>query len=428
MFRADNLVIILGFFIAGCGNATDTAPECTTPVSGVAFVTAEMLNDEIDPDSLQVIHVRSSDGNLWLYLTRSGKAVLGLRAYACEPFHGGLAALGTVDTPRHGVRHYGFVNSHGEMVIDPVYDYAESFHEGRAVVGRDEKYGFIDERGEIVVPLKYEACGSFRSGVGWGRLGQKKVFFDPDGNVLFKESDADHFSDGLLFVSRDAAPKAPPGRTAPAGTIQRGYVDKSGRFAFMTDSSVLDGGEFHEGLAVVSLAGRGHPKFSYIDKSGKQAFAAEFRGAEDFSDGMALVRSDVDGKRVCGYIDKNGQMVIKPQFNQGRSFSEGLAAVFVRAEDLPGKDRRDKKPETDESRSPRQQGDSGNIPDVLHLDIAPAGKWGYIGKTGEFIISPDLDSAGNFQHGLARVRRGKNYGFIDKSGAWVWRGAQIELR
>lgn len=432
MFCTNNLCIVLGFFLAGCGNANDTAPEHPTPVSGAAFVTAEILNDEIDPDSLRVIYVRSGrDGNLWHYLTPSGKAVLGLRAYSCEPFHDGLAKVGTSDTQNHGIRNYGFVNSHGEMVINPTFDHAQSFQEGRAVVGRNERYGFIDAQGKIVVPLEYEVCGSFRGGIGWGQQGDKKVFFDTDGNVLFEMPEgeaAGRFSEGLLFVSRDTTPKAPPGRTKPAGTIQRGYVDKTGKFAFTTDSSVLHGGEFHEGLAVVSLAGRPQPSYSYINKDGKQAFPAEFQGAEDFSDGMALVRSNVDGKRVCGYIDKSGKLVIKPQFHQGGPFSEGLAAVFVREEDLPGQDRRDRKSETDESRSHRQQGDSGNIPEDLHPDIAPAGKWGYIDTTGKFIISPVFDSADVFHHGLARVRREKHYGFIDKNGAWVWRGTQIELR
>lgn len=121
-------------------------------------------------------------------------------------------------------------------------------------------------------------------------------------------------------------------------------------------------------------------------------------------------------------------MVIKPQFYQGRPFSEGLAAVYVLEDDLPEQDRRDKETETDESRLSRQQGDPGSQHDELHGDMAPPGKWGYIDKTGKFIVSPDLNSAGDFRHGLARVRRGKHYGFIDKNGAWVWRGTQIEYR
>jgi hypothetical protein len=46
-------------------------------------------------------------------------------------------------------------------------------------------------------------------------------------------------------------------------------------------------------------------------------------------------------------------------------------------------------------------------------------KWGYIDKSGSFIINPDFDDAGSFVDGLAKVRVNGKYGFIDLRGRRV---------
>ncbi|GAH30691.1 unnamed protein product, partial [marine sediment metagenome] len=48
-------------------------------------------------------------------------------------------------------------------------------------------------------------------------------------------------------------------------------------------------------------------------------------------------------------------------------------------------------------------------------------KWGYIDKTGKWVITPQFQWAGSFSEGLAAVRiEGKwGWGYIDKTGKWV---------
>jgi hypothetical protein len=65
----------------------------------------------------------------------------------------------------------GYVNINGEIIIEPKFDLAFSFNEGRAVVakliGYDEyempiyKFGYIDTKGNLVIPFLYDQAFAF---------------------------------------------------------------------------------------------------------------------------------------------------------------------------------------------------------------------------------------------------------------------------
>jgi hypothetical protein len=79
-----------------------------------------------------------------------------------------------------------------------------------------------------------------------------------------------------------------------------------------------------------------------------------------------------------GFMDKTGNLVISASFKSAEDFAEGLAAVFLEME----------------------------------------GKSKFIDKTGK-IVTPLFDAARSFSEGLAPVKQGDNWGFIDASGRWV---------
>ena len=47
---------------------------------------------------------------------------------------------------------------------------------------------------------------------------------------------------------------------------------------------------------------------------------------------------------------------------------------------------------------------------LAHVRIG--GKWGFIDKTGHYVINPQFDSAESFSDGLAAVRIGNKWGYI----------------
>lgn len=55
---------------------------------------------------------------------------------------------------------YGIINTKGEYIVEPQYDYIESYSCGLACVSKNEHYGYIDESGELVIPLEYLRAGS----------------------------------------------------------------------------------------------------------------------------------------------------------------------------------------------------------------------------------------------------------------------------
>jgi hypothetical protein len=45
---------------------------------------------------------------------------------------------------------------------------------------------------------------------------------------------------------------------------------------------------------------------------------------------------------------------------------------------------------------------------------------GYIDHAGTMVIKAQFDRAGRFQGGIARVLIGNKWGYIDKTGNYVW--------
>jgi hypothetical protein len=201
---------------------------------------------------------------------------------------------------------------------------------------------------------------------------------------------------------------------------KRGFIDGSGALVIpaMFDSA----GSFHEGLARVEVGvvqtGRSFDHsdstWGFIDETG--AFVAEpvFDYAGDMHEGRASVRVD----RRYGFIDATGELVL-PAIWSGRvgEFSDGRASVDL------GRDRLgylDLDGQLVISLHDVDNGDPGTFSDgrvrVSRTDDTTA----YLDRDGELVFELGEDSFGReFREGLAAVRVGKAWGFVDTSGAFV---------
>jgi len=158
-----------------------------------------------------------------------------------------------------------------------------------------------------------------------------------------------------------------------------------------------------------------HGKWGYMDKSGKMVIPPQYYDAYPFNEGMARVQpwsTLSKAIRVC-FIDKSGKWLGNFKvYSNAQDFSEGLALVIV-----PGERGFGYIDATGNMAIP--QDDSHEAGGQFHEGLAAikqGGKWGYIDKSGKMVIAPQFNEALRFSEGLASVKSGDKWGFIDKSG------------
>ena len=151
---------------------------------------------------------------------------------------------------------------------------------------------------------------------------------------------------------------------------------------------------FVEGLArecigeCTSYAKEGKSHYGFIDRQGGWAIRPIFSAAGDFHQGRAAVSLHRDGdtrigsdrgRDVCGFVDVHGKFVIPPVYDAVGDFSEGLAAV------------------------------------------KRAGAYSFIDLDGKLAIPAKFEGAGGFSGGWASAQLdySSGWGFIDRSGKWI---------
>ena len=90
---------------------------------------------------------------------------------------------------------YGYKDHDGNPFVEPKFDAASAFREGRAVVGnRDSdgymKYGYIDDKGDVVIPIQYYIADDFSNGVasvGVNIENPEMYYIKQDGSMLFNK-------------------------------------------------------------------------------------------------------------------------------------------------------------------------------------------------------------------------------------------------
>ena len=160
----------------------------------------------------------------------------------------------------------GFIDSEGNVVIQPKYEVAEDFSEGLAHVaeyGWGGAYEFINTRGEVVFQLLE----------GVSVLGA--------------------FHEGLCLVEVDG---------------KCGYIDKTGTMAIAPQFDVAY--DFKYGVALVSSDADIDEHWGFIDKTGREIVPMKYRRAEPptfwyTDDGLLRL---LDGNETC-YFDTTGRQI-----------------------------------------------------------------------------------------------------------------------
>jgi len=186
-------------------------------------------------------------------------------------------------------------------------------------------------------------------------------------------------------------------------------MDRAGRVVIAP--AFLDERDFFHGLAAVLLP---QGKWGFIDETGKLAITALFDEVGDFIGDLAPVRIE----RKWGYVDTSGRMAIEPRFQSAGEFHGGLARVHLwnRVVCTRGEFTSDDAPLY---AFHLLEDDKSDLPECF----PEGGKFGYIDRTGKFVIAPQFFIAQDFAEGLAAVRveegAGSRWGYIDRTGQMV---------
>lgn len=92
-----------------------------------------------------------------------------------EPYYEGLRTFTDKEL------NYGFEDELGNILVEPIYEYADNFKEGLALVRQNGKFGFINKLGDVVIDIKFDDAKSFNNGFALVLLGNKEFFIDKSG-------------------------------------------------------------------------------------------------------------------------------------------------------------------------------------------------------------------------------------------------------
>lgn len=274
---------------------------------------------------------------------------------------------------------WGYINSDGEYIIAPQFDFACNFddedrvakvclkHESslwRLLKGsssfRYGTYAYIDECGRVISNSTASTINSGYFFNGQGIAVDGDSIYDKTGAILYRAKTGFKIEGNLIDdrvpISNEFSDHFPR---------LKGYSDKRGEVVIPCryDSA----GDFKNGLAKVSL----NENYGLIDTDGHEVTPLKYNDIFEMnSDGLTLV--EVDGH--YGYINTQGEECIPLIYEDASPFSEGLAPVKLN------------------------------------------GQYGFINIRGEMVIPPQYQDAQAHQEGLAVVQQEGLYGYIDKNG------------
>jgi hypothetical protein len=288
---------------------------------------------------------------------------------------------------------YGLINSNGEVIVKPQWDYILGESEDIYPVEIDSLWGYIDRKGKVIIKPKYWDADFFDEGFACvGNVKEKYGFINTKGDTvidfLYDESFGS-FSKGLADVTLNDS---------------CGYIDKNGRviipliyetcYPFLSDLAVVWTFEGEQVLVNEKGETFEYKEEKYKDKKlwslntypgafntdngrgrlnakGDTIIPPEYLSTGNLSDKMHIVQ---DKKEKWGAFNDKGALVIKPQFDNLWHFHEEVANFSLNE------------------------------------------KWGFVNKKGEIVIEPKFDYASQFNNGFAYVELNGKAGFINKKG------------
>ena len=290
---------------------------------------------------------------------------------------------------------WGYINADNPSIfaVSPQFSHVTDYHNDLAAVCIDGKFSLINKDGELVCEPTFDAVGEFSDN---GMIAVEK-----DGKWGYVDTKADFKIEPKFGTAYGFAPTK-TAVVSVGGSF--GFIGEDGEYVIapqydMALSFTADG------FATVKTGG----KWGYIDKDGNMVIEPVYDEAYGFESGLAVVKQ----YGSYGLIDTEGNVVIKPQFDE-RFYFEGDVAVVNVGHRYGVIDKSGNYVIKPAYRALGSFGSDG---------LAPAqradGLCGYINASDEFVIDAQYEETLGFRLGLAPVKKGGKWGYIDKDGNMI---------
>lgn len=251
-------------------------------------------------------------------IDRDGKPIIQEKFDYIYPFSEGIAIA-------ENEAGFKAINEKGQIVFE-ANSFIGSFKDGRALFsqeGRDGKYlyGYIDKLGEIIIQPKYENAEDFVDGKALVKLGDNNYeLIDKTGEALtsFKYYYAAAMGEGLITFREKSEDKL-------------GYIDENGKAIIPPSFDYADA--FNNGVAVVSInAENSAVKYGLINNKGEYIIEPEYNDIKNLGEGSFGLGIPIDidwtyaGSKYA-IANSKGEILTDFIYYEVSNFKDGLASV-----------------------------------------------------------------------------------------------------
>ncbi len=232
------------------------------------------------------VRCRSNDG-LYGYMDPSGKQIVTPVFESADDFVDGVAIV-----TKDGLT--GLIDTNGIFIVQPQYAFVFYLGDGLfKVKDADGKTGVIDAQGKEIVAKEYDDVFHLQKNYLMVEQNQLSGCFDVRGNLIYPVKSPLQ----LFFVQ---------GHSIVYSETKCGLIDTSGKYVIPAEYDSV--GYFYNGYTTVSKNG----VYGAIDSTGKIVIEAKYTTLQQFVNGIAVFRHD--GK--FGYVNTKGEEIISAQFDE----------------------------------------------------------------------------------------------------------------
>jgi hypothetical protein len=223
---------------------------------------------------------------------------------------------------------YGFIDKNGAFRIEPKFESSFPFSEGLAVVQIADKYGYINTDGEIVIECIYDKANSFncnRAVCNFSKSENRKVdekdmpFFSANTVVIDKSGSIINAPQGFTVIRDFSQNIAIKVDFAKMLTTERGLTFIDEELNSKTEYFFQDAKDFSEDWAAIKL----NDKWGFLNKDFQTIIDLKFDNVQSFQDSLAPVKTD----GAWGFINNMGELVIENKYDTVSVFNNNLAYV-----------------------------------------------------------------------------------------------------